>query len=187
MQITPPDMSAGFLPHCSATRCMKQNTMTKHTALSECLWMSSQVHFNSDTFFLIFTDFICSYSFSFFMKSSRHTLSISGHVCTFAWISPVTSFIYSVSVIDECSQAEWVVVGMKWELKEISSATSHSDWLPRHDAVPAARAESCLIKKAWFNFLVVGPAASISNMCSGALGGACIRGSQHTAWSSTAS
>lgn len=45
-QIPPPDMSVGFLPHCSATRwrmlkCMIHNTMTKHTALAEHVWMSS--------------------------------------------------------------------------------------------------------------------------------------------------
>lgn len=46
---------------------------------------------------------------------------------------------------------------MKLALKEIVSATSRLDWLPRHDAVPAARVETCLIKKGSFNILVVGP------------------------------
>lgn len=68
-----------------------------------------------------------------------------------------SSDFFHVLGFPNCFQAEWVMVGMNGELKGISSANSHSDWLSGHDAVPAAGVETCLIKKDSLNVLVLGP------------------------------
>lgn len=107
-------------------------------------------------FFLSFYLFYLLICWEFF--STRAKVMYSVHIRELCICLPeYLQWLISCTFSDLMFSGWSVVVGTKWELKEISSATSHSDWLYRHDALPAAGVETCLIKKGSFNVLVVVP------------------------------
>lgn len=125
-------MSVGFLPHCSVRRWHfwdpLNNTQLIHILPAFILFIRS--------FFL------------FFMKSNSHVFCPPQNMC---------------GHLHECFQSLLSSSWFPWLMNVLRlngwwlAWTFHSDWLSRHDAVPAAKVETCLIKKGSFNVLVVGP------------------------------
>lgn len=119
-----------------------------------CPWVCCSVSNSCCLLFILFVDLLF---FLFFSKRAKIICSVHiRELCVY--LPECLQWLMSCTFPDRLMFSGWsVVVGTKWELNEISSATSHSDWLSRHDGLPAAGVETCLIKKGSFNVLVVVP------------------------------
>ena len=139
MQITLFTCLFGFylitVPWGNSLKSKIQNPMNKHQACTQSLWNSSSLMF---TFrFLLLYIYLTHWCSSFFFFSSqRAMLKYPVHIrrCVYLCMDASTNLFKSTWFpwLTDTFRLNWCLAE-SWELNESSSATSHSDWLSKHD------------------------------------------------------
>lgn len=145
------------------------------------LWMSSGVLFTvSHSSYLSLILFVNTI---FFMKGNIHIHCPSQDMCVrlhecLQWCLSPTWFQWLTNVLR--LNGWWLAWSESWR----QSAVPPPIQTGCPGMMPYLRLELSLawLRKVHLTFWLSAQTASISDMCSGALGGACVRGSQHTAW-----